>query len=187
MRRLEPVRSPGPTIASRSTRGALALLLLAAALGAAGCATSGQGGVVNVPHLVLRDVDGQSRDLYDFVGQKVLVLTFWATWCMPCRQELGLLQELYSSNSQRLEVVAIAVDGPETVGQVRPFVKQHGWTFTVLVDAETRATELYNPRKQMPMMHIFDRAGRIVYSHGTFQPGQAPLLRQKILNALEQG
>jgi len=163
-----------------------AALLLSGCV-AAGCVTS-SGGMVNVPHLSLRDIDGQSHTLSDYVGRKVVVMSFWATWCMPCRQELGLLQEVYLKHAaEGLEVLAIAVDGPETVGRVRPFVKQSGWTFPVLIDSETRATALYNPRKQMPMLHIFDRWGRIAYSHTTFQPGQAPALRQKILEVLAAG
>jgi len=75
-----------------------------------------------------------------------------------------------------LEVLAINVDSPETVVRVRPFVRQSGWTFKVLLDSETKATTLYNPRKNMPMMHIFDADGRIVYSSTTYQPGQAQLL-----------
>ena len=55
----------------------------------------------------------------------------------------------------------------------------------MLLDSETRASSLYNPRKQMPMLHIFDRSGRIVYTHTTFQPSQAEELKRKVLDILE--
>jgi peroxiredoxin len=161
------------------------VLLFALLLG--GCATGGGQGMVNVPHLALRDINGRTHYLSDTIGRKVTVMTFWATWCMPCRQELAVLQEMFVKHAgEGLEVLAIAVDGPETAGRVRPFVKQSGWTFTVLLDSETRATALYNPRKQMPMLHIFNREGRIVYSHTTFQPSHAPELKDQILKALER-
>jgi len=165
---------------------ALLPLAMLSALGACVTGGGGGGGAANVPHLALRDVDGRSHYLSDYVGRKVTVMSFWATWCMPCRQELAVLQELYVEHAREgLEVLAISVDGPETAGRVRPFVKQSGWTFTVLLDSETRATSLYNPRKQMPMMHIFDRTGRIAYTHTTFQPSQAEELKRKVLDILE--
>lgn len=161
------------------------LLCLALLLAAGGCVTGGGGGPANVPHVALRDVDGKNHYLSDHIGRKVTVMAFWATWCMPCRQELNALQEIYVEHAREgLEVLAISVDGPETVGRVRPFVKQNGWTFPVLVDSETRAAALYNPRKQMPMLHIFDRDGRIAYTHTTFQPGHAPELKRRILDTL---
>jgi len=96
-----------------------------------------------------------------------------------------VLQELYVKHAREgLEVLAISVDGPETMGRVRPFVKQSGWTFPVLIDSETRATSLYNPRKQMPMLHIFDINGRIVYSKTTYQPGQGPALKKEVRKVL---
>jgi peroxiredoxin len=157
------------------------VLLLCVTLG--GCVTTG--GAVNVPTLGLQDIDGRMQYLSDHIGQKVVVMSFWATWCQPCRQELLVLQELYDKHRDRLEVLAISTDGPETQAGVRSFVRQHNLTFQVLLDSETRAAALYNPRKQMPMMHIFDKSGRIVYSHATFQPGEAAALRARILRVLD--
>jgi len=163
------------------------LLLLVTVLLLTGCVTAGSGGgPANVPNLALRDVDGRSHYLTDHIGRKVTVMSFWATWCMPCRQELTMLQELFVDHARNgLEVLAINVDGPETVGRVRPYVKQSGWTFTVLLDSENRTAALYNPRKQMPMMHVFDSSGRIVYTHTTFQPGHAREVKRKILDVLK--
>lgn len=170
----------------------LPLLLLGAliALPLQGCITGGGegGGTPNIPHLTLRDVDGRSHNLSDFIGQKKLVvMSFWATWCMPCRQEMTVLQELYEKlGDQGLEVLGINSDSPETVSRVRPFVRQSGWTFKVLLDSETKAASLYNPRKQMPCMHIFDADGRIVYTSTSFQPGQAGALKKKVRKLLKK-
>jgi len=163
----------------------LALLTLLTLL-TPGCVTGGAGsGPANVPNLSLRDVDGRRHTLSDSIGRKVTVMSFWATWCMPCRQELTMLQELYREHARDgLAVLAINGDGPETVGRVRPYVKQSGWTFTVLLDSENRVAALYNPRKQMPMLHVFDRAGRMAYTHTTFQPGHGPEVKRKILDIL---
>jgi peroxiredoxin len=161
------------------------MFTLGAMLGS-GCKTGS--GPANVPHLALSDVEGHPHYLTDYIGDdKVVVMSFWATWCMPCRQELMLLEKIYRQHRDRgLEILAISVDGPETQSSVRSYVRQMGVTFPILLDTETRAAALYNPRKQMPMMHIFDRRGRVVYSHSTFQPGEAAALRRRILAALDQ-
>jgi peroxiredoxin len=163
----------------------LALLLCTVLGPLTACVTSGGTGAANVPNLALQDVDGRTQYLSDHIGQKVVVMSFWATWCQPCRQELLELQKVYDKERERgLEVLAISIDGPETQAGVRAFVKQYGFTFPVLLDSDTRCAALYNPRKLAPMLHIFDRAGRIVFSQSTFQPGEAAALRDKILSVL---
>lgn len=143
-------------------------------------------GESNVPDLPLEDTNGKRVYLSDVIGHnKAVVMTFWATWCMPCRSELAVLQDLYQKHrSEGLDILAISLDGPETMSRVRPFIKQNGYTFKVLIDRESRAVALYNPKRQAPMLHIFDARGRIAYSHGTYQPAQAPFLRKKILQIL---
>ena len=159
-------------------------LLLVLACGGCGARAAGSG-APNVPHIALRDVDGRNHYLSDYIGQGVTVMSFWATWCLPCRQELDVLQKLYARHQgEGLRVLAIAVDGPESVARVRPFAKQSGWQFPVLVDRDTRVARLYNPQKKMPMLRIFDRDGRIVYTHTTFQPGEADALRRRVLSVL---
>jgi peroxiredoxin len=153
------------------------------ALGA--CVTTGSAS--NIPALPLQDVSGKTQYLTDFIGtgQKVVVMSFWATWCQPCRQELTVLEKLYRKHKEEgLEILAINSDGPDGQSGVRSFVMQQGWSFPVLLDTETRVAALYNPRKAMPMMHIFDRQGKVVYSHSTFQPGEAAVLKAKVLEIL---
>lgn len=164
------------------TRRLLLLLVAFSTLGA--CAT--MGGASNVPAIAVQDVAGKTQYLTDYIGNgKVVVMSFWATWCQPCRQELGVLEKLYRKHKEEgLEVIAVNSDGPEGQSGVRSFVMQQGWSFPVLLDTETRVAALYNPRKQMPMMHIFDRQGKTVYSHATFQPGEAAALKAKVLEIL---
>jgi len=160
-----------------------ALLLLAlSTLGA--CVTTGSSG--NVPALPLQDVAGKTQYLTDYIGTgKVVVMSFWATWCQPCRQELGVLEKLYRKHKEEgLEILAVNSDGNDSQAGVRSFVVQQGWSFPVVLDTETRVASLYNPRKAMPMMHIFDRQGKVVYSHSTFQPGEAAALKAKVLEVL---
>ena len=159
---------------------------LVVAIAVGGCAATGGKGSVNVPHLELEDVNGRQHYLSDYIGKKkAVVMTFWATWCMPCRIELRHLMKIYEQQKDNgLEVLAVSIDGPETVSRVRPFVRQAGYTFPVLIDKDSRAVALYNPRRQAPLMHIFNASGKIVYSHATYRAAMERGLRRKILQVL---
>jgi peroxiredoxin len=150
-----------------------------------GCSRSHSTERVNFPFLSLRDLQGTPHELADSISQKITVIAFWTTGCAPCRLELRLLEELFRQyGKQGLVAFAIALDGPEMVASLRPLVKQQGWTFTVLWDREMRATAIYNPRQQVPMMLIFDRRGRLVYAHSTYQPAQLTKVRSTIAELL---
>src|SRR5262245_42619288 len=67
----------------------------------------------------LRDIDGRTVRLSDYLGQKVILLNFWATWCGPCAGELPHLQEIYEAHkSQGFMALAISMDGPESIAEV---------------------------------------------------------------------
>jgi thiol-disulfide isomerase/thioredoxin len=74
-----------------------------------------------VPDIALHDVAGKRRRLKEYSGQPTII-NFWATWCVPCRREIPLLNELrraYASpdKAKRLEIVGIAVDFKESVAE----------------------------------------------------------------------
>ena len=81
----------------------------------------------------LPDVAGRQVSLSDFRG-KTVVLSFWATWCTPCRQELPTVEKIYEQYKGK-NVVVLAVDD-ESQATVSSFLKDHHYDFTVLVDRQ---------------------------------------------------
>lgn len=160
--------------------------LLALGIGACLPASGGSG---SVSHLSLDDVGGKRHYLSDYIGKrKAVVMAFWATWCVPCKEELPVLQKIYErERANGLEIIAIAMDGPETQAQVGAQAQQMGLTFPVLLDTDSRAVALYNPKRAAPMLRIFDADGRIAYSHTTFRPSMARKLERKIVSVLRGG
>jgi len=161
---------------------AVACVLVACGGGGGGGAGSGgsttpggggsepSGGTSDVTDFTLNDVDGNSVSLSQYSGKgKPVILSFWATWCKPCVAEMPHLQKLY--DAQKAVVLAISLDGPETEAEVAPFIKSKGFTFPVLLDTETRAASLYNPRRAAPFTVIIDKGGKIVKRRDGFNPG----------------
>jgi peroxiredoxin len=118
--------------------------------------------------------------LADHVGQRPVVILFWATWCQPCTQELQLYQSLYQRYGGRLMVVAIALDGPDSIAEVGPTARQLGLTFPVVTDLDTQVTTMYNPRRAQPFSVWIDRGGIIAREREGFALSERGVIEQGI-------
>ncbi len=138
-----------------------------------------------IADFALKDVDGKTVALSDFLGDKVIVISFWATWCEPCKKEMVQLQELYDLHKDKgVMMISISMDEPETQGDVRPYIKQRGYTYPILIDAESQVTNQLNPRRAAPLTLIIDRAGKVVWTHESYVPGDEKKLEAAVLEAL---
>lgn len=116
------------------------------------------------PDFTLPDLDGTSRSISDFDG-KVLLLNFWATWCVPCRQEIPMLIKAQSElGGAGLQVIGIAVDKAKPTAA---FAKRYGINYPVLVNLNKAArvqdeyTQPGDPAAVLPYSVVIDRSGRI--------------------------
>jgi peroxiredoxin len=93
---------------------------------------------------------------------KAVFLNFWATWCPPCKEEMPDMERLHHRYRGRgLEVLALSVDA-DGAAVVAPFVKTHGFTFRIGLDAKMSVASLYGVRA-LPSTFIIDRQGTITY------------------------
>lgn len=142
---------------------------------------AGGGGAAELPDFTLDTIDGERFRLSDHVGKEVIVLSFWATWCMPCLAELPHLEELYQAEKpQGLMVVAISMDEPTSVSEVGPTARRLGLTMPVVLDTEQRAVRLYNRARSAPFTVVIDRGGRIVSSSAGYAPGDEEALTTQV-------
>ncbi|MFH0900917.1 MAG: TlpA disulfide reductase family protein [Pseudomonadota bacterium] len=158
-----------------------AALLGLVVLGCAASAGSSRGGTVGkASDFALKDVEGQTVRLSDFQG-KVVLVNFWATWCVPCAGELPHLQRLYDSyRDHGLVVLGISMDDPRTVANVAPQVRRYGLTFPVLLDEETRVVGVYNPKLAAPYAVLIGRNGAIAATREGYSPGDEVALEEQI-------
>lgn len=139
----------------------------------------------NAPDFTLTDVEGKSVSLSDYLGSKVILIDFWATWCKPCIAEMAHMQKMYEARKDNFVVLAISMDASETEAQVAPTVKTKGWTFPVLLDPETRVVSLYNPRRAAPYTVLIDRHGKIVKKREGYNPGDEVEIEKDIDAAMK--
>jgi len=111
------------------------------------------------PDFTLRDLTGKPRRLAEFRGQVVLI-NFWATWCLPCRAEMPAMERLYQELKNDGFTI-LAVNFSETAEQVEPFVKELRLTFPILLDEEGQVVRLYRAFS-LPITYLLDRHGMVV-------------------------
>jgi peroxiredoxin len=156
----------------------IAVLVLACA-----CATTQ--GASEAADFTLRAVDGRTVSLSEFLGKKVVVLDFWATWCVPCQAEMPHLESMYERyKDQGLVVLGVDMDGPETVAQVGSWTSSHGITFPMLLDEDTRAVSLYNPHHSAPFTVLIGRDGHIASAREGYNPGDEKALEKSVQDLL---
>jgi thiol-disulfide isomerase/thioredoxin len=121
------------------------------------------------PNVAIHMLDGTEISLSQFLG-KVVVLNFWATWCLPCIREMPSLDRLVTSAPSRIAVVAVSID-QEGITAVTPFIAAHDLShLAVYLDPDQRLGSLNTDRVAagalplwgLPISYIIDRKGRVV-------------------------
>jgi peroxiredoxin len=100
-----------------------------------------------------------------------VLVNVWATWCVPCREEMPALEALHEQwREEGLHVVAISIDEAAMGRDVAGFVEDHGITFTILRDPQQRVTRAFRTTG-VPESFLFGRDGRLVQRWiGPFDP-----------------
>lgn len=115
--------------------------------------------VIRAPDFTLEDLSGKQTSLKSLRG-KVVFLNFWATWCVPCRQEMPTMEKLHRElKGQGLEVVA--VNFRESKTEVRKFFDELGLTFKALLDKDGKVSEEYGAWS-IPLSYFINRNGEFV-------------------------
>ena len=114
------------------------------------------------PPLVLGDTARHQQSLEEHRG-RILVLNFWATWCVPCREEMPMLSEMAREYGQRgVVVVGVNTDSAETRGNIARFMRKTRVEFPVWVGATTAEMERFGLGTALPATVFIDRDGTIV-------------------------
>ena len=112
------------------------------------------------PPFTLKSLDGNTITLSDFKGKPVL-LTFWATWCPICTEELPLLEKFSVGKRDQLAILMVAIDG-ERENKARRIIKENKITLPVALILKEKIMENYGIRGWVPITFLIDREGLIV-------------------------
>jgi peroxiredoxin len=132
------------------------------------------------------DLDNNAFNIEDHLGNKVILINFWATYCIPCLAEMDKFQNMYEKHKDKgFLLVAISVDKPQTVARVRTFIKSKKFTYPVLLDTEQKVYNLYNV-SALPTNILIDRRGKIVRRKESYHQGEEAVWDSLVAFLIEQ-
>ena len=137
----------------------------------------------DTPKLTLTDTQGMTHSLADYRGQVVLV-NLWATWCIPCREEMPALQSFYDDNKDKGFTV-IAINDGDPLADVAKFAEDYDLTFPIWLDPTYIATEQAFKTMNLPSSFVIDRDGIVQLlwvggiSHAMLEEHVTPLITEK--------
>nr|WP_321245731.1 TlpA disulfide reductase family protein [uncultured Psychroserpens sp.] len=133
-----------------------------------------------LPSMELKTLEGKSIQLQDISKDQVVVISLWATWCVPCKNELDAISEVYDDwvDETNVKLYAVSVDDSRTVSRVKPLVNGKSWDFTILLDTNNDLKRELGA-STIPLTLII-KNGKIVYRHSGYTPGSEEALFEEI-------
>ncbi|MCU7801245.1 MAG: TlpA family protein disulfide reductase [gamma proteobacterium symbiont of Lucinoma myriamae] len=136
---------------------------------------------IPVPSLILQNMDEEIIDIKEFKN-KVVVVNFWATWCPPCRREMGSLERLYQATKDN-DVEILAVNIGENIDTVFSFMGtiEPSPNFQILFDPDGASMDHWKVR-DLPTTFIISPNGTIAYKAVGGREFDHPDIQKNILN-----
>lgn len=135
------------------------------------------------PDFALKSSTGENLRLSEYRGD-VVMINFWATWCGPCRQEMPLLDELYS-RYQRVGFNLLGVNIDDDSNRAMDMIRELGVNFPVLFDARKEVSRMYDV-DAMPVTVLVDREGNVRYVHQGYKPGYEQMYLDQVRALLRE-
>lgn len=134
-----------------------------------------------LPSATVKKVSGETVNTSTLHnGGKPIFVSFWATWCKPCIQELASIAENYDEWKQTgVKVIAISIDDARNEAKVAPFVKGRRWEFDVFLDPNGDFKRAMNVNA-VPHSFLIDGNGKIISQHNSYAPGDEEKLLEEI-------
>jgi cytochrome c biogenesis protein CcmG, thiol:disulfide interchange protein DsbE len=126
------------------------------------------------PALTAKELGGGTFDLAALRG-KVVIVNFWATWCVPCRQEMPALNAFYQQHhGQGLEMIGISADLPRERSDVVKVMKAFSYPAAMLVDASVNG---FGRPGSIPVTYVVDANGVV---RARFSPDETGVTGQQL-------
>lgn len=130
-------------------------------------------GEKKMPDIVLDNILGKKVHINQLhQSGKYTVISFWATWCVPCKKELNNIADLYEEWQKKynMQLVAVSIDDSRSAPRVKPYVDGQRWEYEVVLDVNSDVKRSLNIQN-VPFTLVLDKEGKIIYDHSGYQEG----------------
>jgi peroxiredoxin len=134
-----------------------------------------------LPNVDLTTTDGGTINIQKAAhSENVVVVSLWATWCVPCLKELDAISEVWDDwkEETNVELIAVSVDDSRTVKRVKPLINGKGWDYEILLDTNNDFKRALGA-STVPLT-LLVKDNKIVYRHSGYSPGSEMELYEKI-------
>ena len=137
-----------------------------------------QGNWIDIQTIENKDIDKNGDTIG---GDNPIVISFWATWCKPCKKELNAIAEVYEDwqDDTGVKLVAISIDDSRSKSKVKPYVNASGWEYEIYLDSNRELARSLGV-STVPHTFLLDRDGNIVWEHKGYIEGDEDILLEKI-------
>jgi len=170
---IRPRRTP------RAVCGWLAVVLLASQAHAATAVTGGSA----APDFALRTFSGQNLRLSEFRGN-VVAISFWATWCGPCQQEMTRLEDLHG-RYEKAGLVTLGINLDDDRRRAETMVQRLALTYPQLVDRAKDVARLYEV-DSTPFTVFIDREGVVRHVHQVFRTDDTSVYLDQLRQLIDE-
>lgn len=137
----------------------------------------------SLPNTTIKDLNGTPIAFNQTVEPgKVTLISFWATWCVPCKKEIKAIKsklEQWQSETPDFKYMTVSMDDARATAAVRSYAAAQRWNFPVYQDANSDLKRSMN-FQNVPFTIIVDKNGKVAYSHTGYEEGGEEILYEKI-------
>ncbi|MCX7876951.1 MAG: TlpA family protein disulfide reductase [Melioribacteraceae bacterium] len=132
-----------------------------------------------IKNLSAEDIDGNLVNISS-LNDKGLYINFWALWCLPCRSELKILQELFNEyNPKGIGFVGINIDSPKSLSKVKSFISTQKISFPILLDPNSQILNSLNGQN-IPYSLLINQNGEIIKIRTGYNAGDEKYIRKDL-------
>lgn len=135
-----------------------------------------------IPAADVKTIDGKTFNTGKISNEgKPIIISFWASWCKPCKKELEAIAENYSEWQKEtgVKLIAISIDDARSSAKAVTEAKTKGWEFEVYLDANQDFKRAMNVNT-IPHTFLIDKNGDIVWQHNAYAEGDEEKLYERI-------
>ena len=140
----------------------------------------------NDADLKVKTLDNREISLSSLYKKGPTLVTFWALWCEPCREEMKHIKVLYKKyHDEGFEILSLNQDSQKSVAKVRAYISSQRIKFPVALDPNYQYMQKLNGQS-IPYSLLFNKKGEIVYKQIGYLPGDEVKLENEIMKLLKE-
>lgn len=134
----------------------------------------------------LSDLEGNSVKLSSLLQKGPVLMQFWALWCVPCKEEMRIINELYKKyQDSGFVYVALNEDSPKSSAKVKSYIESKSYKFLVLLDSDLKIFETYGGQN-LPFMVFLNKKGDVVKTYTGYISGDESKLEEDIIKQIKE-